>query len=403
MDLGDICSTDGGFELKKQTMACIWAGVDWTAYATLLSTGLGMAPMSPKHFRYLRGKMLLEVKVYMDEFLEKRRNELVQLLQDKNSPTDSDGCYWITVSFDGIWKKQGFSSRHGCVFAVSHMTNKIIDYEVLSTECSICANSSDKRKHQCKSNFDRTSSSMEKEGVKRIYGRSKGGLLKYAFYLGDGDSSSYASITNVYDGNPAVQKAECCLHVSKRVMARFNRLVAQNKKLGGLGGLSKRVMLAMQRYYRRAILDNANRDCDLMHLESDIEVDERIQRMKVACPRAFYHPCDNHDLCPEGSESWCFHQKWKVTGGDLSKIKKTHILATKVCLEDIEGVVKDLTDESLLRRCVLGMNQNANESMNSLVWNLCSKKKYHGTDAIKLAASLSVIRYNEGAGDYVKL
>ena len=42
------------------------------------------------------------------------------------------------VSCDGTWQKQGFSSRNGCITAVSTDTGKVLDVEALSWACKQC-------------------------------------------------------------------------------------------------------------------------------------------------------------------------------------------------------------------------------------------------------------------------
>ena len=58
-----------------------------------------------------------------------------------------------------------------------------------------------------------------------------------------------------------------------------------------------------------------------------------------------------------------------------------------------ERLVK-IYDSALLARCVPGYTHNANESINSLVWNKCPKYKWHGKRRVQLAASLAALHFS---------
>ena len=49
-----------------------------------------------------------------------------------------DGLYDIAVSGDGTWRKRGFSSSYGVVTALSTITGKALDCEVMSKDCKEC-------------------------------------------------------------------------------------------------------------------------------------------------------------------------------------------------------------------------------------------------------------------------
>ena len=56
-----------------------------------------------------------------------------------------------------------------------------------------------------------------------------------------------------------------------------------------------------------------------------------------------------------------------------------------------------LTDSALHARCLLGYTQNANESINSLVWKKCPKRKWHRERRMQLATSSAALRFSGGA------
>jgi hypothetical protein len=65
-------------------------------------------------------------------------------------------------------------------------------------------------------------------------------------------------------------------------------------------------------------------------------------------------------------------------------------------------MIDKLTNPTLLRRCLQGATQNANESINSVVWSILPKAKYHGYRSIRGAAAISSIFFNRGRSGLVK-
>ncbi|PFX16506.1 hypothetical protein AWC38_SpisGene19210 [Stylophora pistillata] len=57
----------------------------------------------------------------------------------------------------------------------------------------------------------------------------------------------------------------------------------------------------------------------------------------------------------------------------------------------------DTTPRIILARCLPSYSQNANESINSLVWNKCPKHKWHGKRRVQLAASSAALHYSGAA------
>lgn len=62
-----------------------------------------------------------------------------------------------------------------------------------------------------------------------------------------------------------------------------------------------------------------------------------------------------------------------------------------------------LTDRDLLRRCLRGATQNANESINSIIWSILPKSKYHGYRSIRGAAAIATIFFNHGRSELVNV
>lgn len=65
-------------------------------------------------------------------------------------------------------------------------------------------------------------------------------------------------------------------------------------------------------------------------------------------------------------------------------------------------MINTLTDQSLLRRCLRGATQNSNESINSVLWSILQKAKYHGYRSIRGAAAIAAIFFNRGRTGLIK-
>ena len=65
-------------------------------------------------------------------------------------------------------------------------------------------------------------------------------------------------------------------------------------------------------------------------------------------------------------------------------------------------MIDSLTDPDLLRRCLRGATQNVNESINSVVWSILPKSKYHGYRSIRGVASIASIFSNHDRSGLIK-
>ncbi|GFW08428.1 CCHC-type domain-containing protein [Trichonephila clavipes] len=132
------------------------------------------------------------------------------------------------ISIDSTWQRRGYSSLNGCVSAISVDTGKILDIEVMTQYCHICAKgNSQSSKHVCL-NYKGSAGNMEVVGAYCIFERSNVRNVQYNEYYGDGDSKGYESVKNFYGIN-TVTKLECIGHVQKRVGGRLRQLKKRRK------------------------------------------------------------------------------------------------------------------------------------------------------------------------------
>jgi len=121
-------------------------------------------------------------------------------------PTSSDIAN-IAVSVDGTWQRRGYTSKIGIVFVIAVETGEVVDYEIKCLYCQQCATQKCKlpsasfnawhEKHEpyCKINHKGSSSAIETVAAVEMFLRSVSKRsLRYTTYVGDGDSSSFASV-----------------------------------------------------------------------------------------------------------------------------------------------------------------------------------------------------------------
>ena len=311
---------------------------------------------------------------------------------------NEESVYDIAVSGDGTWRKRGFSSSYGVVTAMSTVTGKALDCEVMSKECKQCVRWMgkerspefeewwEKHQHQCHANFEGLSGSMDATGLLNIFQRSVENYgMRYVEFLGDGDSKSHKLLfQEVVYGDVEVQKLECVGHVQKQLGSLLRSLkkrlettpLEDGKPAGGRGRLTENRIDKLQVYFGKAIRQNTH----------------SIRAMQTAVMAIWHHDKstdDNpdHDLWPEGENSWCGFQR-DIAKGTSDYIHKNPIpeAVANVILPTFEA----LSEESLLSRCMHGGTQNQNESINGLIWQRATKETHSSLPTVETATFLGV-------------
>ncbi|GFY58765.1 uncharacterized protein TNIN_164261 [Trichonephila inaurata madagascariensis] len=90
--------------------------------------------LSKKAFRNQELKIQQAVSIVSIESMKNAATEVKEL---KNSPKECISC--CDVSMDGKWQKRGYSSHNGSVSCISIGTEKILDIEIMSHFCRMCA------------------------------------------------------------------------------------------------------------------------------------------------------------------------------------------------------------------------------------------------------------------------
>lgn len=239
---------------------------------------------------------------------------------------------------------------------------------------------------------------METAGAKKIFGRSlleRG--VRYVRYLGDGDSKAYQAVADEkpYE-NIEVTKLECIGHIQKRMGTRLRRLckdkkgnkLEDGKGIRGKGRLTDSVIDELQSYYGKAIRDNVN----------------NLEAMHKAVWAIYFHRSStnskpNHGLCPMGEKSWC---KYNRSEESRASYKHKNSLPEAI-IKAIKPVFQDLSNKTLLRKCLHGRTQNPNESLNNVIWTRLPKRIFVGRSTLEMGVYDAVITFNDGAVGRLKV
>lgn len=184
-------------------------------------------------FQSFYDKVVQRIAADAKEVCEQSMKNAAQ--EEKKKSDEKGNTSGITVSGDGSWRKRGFTSLFGFVSLIGWCTGKVVDILVKSKYCKACEfwekkSDTDEYKewlethvNECQSNHEGSAGKMEVDAVIEMFQRSESvHQLKYANYVGDGDSKTFKDIVNAqpYE-NFSVRKKECIDHVQKRMGTRL--------------------------------------------------------------------------------------------------------------------------------------------------------------------------------------
>ena len=155
------------------------------------------------------------------------------------------------------------------------------------------------------------------------------------------------------------------------------------KTIGGKGSLTDKVIDSLQLYHGQAIRNNTS----------------SVEQMKNAVMAIWRHMGSTdqepqHELCPNGEHSWCGYQR-DIANGTQEYCHK-HPLPKAIC-KAIRPTFDALSTNRLLERCLHGSTQNANESLNALIWQHAPKELHSSLATVETATYLAVCQFNDGA------
>ena len=371
-------------------------GLGLAALQTVSKCLNSLPPISQSSYDTLFGKYSEATKAVAEESMKQAADEVIE---------EQDGNHDTMVSVDGTWQRRGHSSHNGIVSAVSVVTGKVLDIAVLSNYCKGCAQWTQQQQHTpeylswkashvCSLNHDGSAGSMEPKGAIQIFHRSQAERnLRYTEFLGDGDSASFLQVkaSKPY-GEELIVKNDCVGHVQKRVGSRLRKLcklyqgkkLIDGKPLTGKNRLTSTAIDTLQNYYGMAIRENTHSLTDMVN-----------SVLAVLYHVASTDDKPNHSLCPVGENSWCGWQR------DSTTYKHRHGLPEAV-VELLEPIFDDLSNPELLKKCLHGKTQNANECLNKEIWSRCPKEMWFSYKTVQQSAYAAVAKFNDGNISYAK-
>lgn len=390
-DIEDNLKTDLFYDLNLRLVYGLRSiGKGYTAARVLL--GLLNLPAPPtKYFKHQ--KVLADHSKTL--CLESMKTAVAEAVVANKGSTD------LCVAIDGSWQKRGHTSMNGVLTVTSVDTGKVLDFHSMSKYCRCPRRGNSEHLGTCEANYQGTSGGMEVEGVLTVFNRSvplHG--VKYADYLGDGDSKGYLSVceSQPYGPDYFIDKVECIGHVQKRMGTRLRNLKAQQKKrklsdgktIGGPGRLTNAAIQKIQTFYGLAIRRNTG----------------SIDSMVKACWAVFFHiqssnNSPQHLFCPAGLDSWCKYNKAFYLKEKYNHKKHFHI--PTVVMKELKPIFKSLSDRVLLQKCLKGKTQNPNESLNNLIWSYLPKRVFVRLDTLDFGVSEAVLSFNDGFISKVRL
>lgn len=360
----------------------------------------------------------------------------------------------LFVSGDGTWAKRGFSSLLGVCSLIGKYKKKILDISVRSSVCQACSIKkndlsnnkigpfdfelwSEEHKLECTANHEGSAGKMEVDGMLEMFKRSlEFHGVKYAYYIGDGDSKTFKHLTEsrVY-GDFEIKKLECVLHVGKRMYKRLKEAKKQftqhqkekkkqeielaNKKSAPEQKVPKKKVVALKKGIVQEkkpakskkkvekskpvqkFTDKLIREMSTFYSLSIQRHPDSIENMKKDILAGYYHRISTdeqprHEFC---DKSWCKYLKH-----DNKNEKFIHKPPLDPeAREFILPIFESLSSTELLTRCLGKNNQNSNESFNNCLWRLAPKNDFSGKKIIEIAAWISASVFNEGRETILKI
>ena len=367
------------------------SGFSWRDLHKLATIFDMPAPLEEMPSLYLN-KIEEVTKSAAEESMQAAVDELHQ--EGDHPPSAVPGCIDIAVSFDSSWKTRGFYSNLGFGSAISALTKKVLDYELLNRICEKCNRWSAKRREEhpdeyqkwydshkanCKINHTGSSQSMEPAAAMLIWSRSiQKRKLCYTTFIGDGDSKSFQQVCNLnpYNGTP-IRKEECLAHVSKRLKKTLCTVKMNTKNHSYIQHkLTDPKATYISSNYSKAILQHKG--------QSPATIAERLNIF-------LSHASGRHGHCP--MNTWC---QWRQTSTSSKQPPTAQTNFSQLDIDKTKEAFQTYATEEFCSHVTLGMTQNANESLHKVIWNFCPKAKYVSPQSVAISTAVAVTVFNEG-------
>ena len=401
----------------------------------------------------------------MEEQITEKLNENRRLSKETHAKDNSDDLVSISVKTDGTYQKRGdrsrgYTSKVGVVLITHAVTDRALDFEVLTKHCHTCNHYNSKlskgmiskeefdswyagHEEECNKNFEGASSEMERHAVKAMFHRSTEYGLRYEHLVGDGDSKSFLDVWDIYgvcdlcrkhssiltkrsskefeewkkseeyaewvrkhneeEGHVchAVKKIDCIQHVAKCFRSKLEDIAKAGKKAsdGGSRNRGTNRLGPNARVKLQKYFGSAIRKNIRPGVISAREMDEAVVAMRRAIMASLYHCTMLED--DELRHQFCPADSWcmykrRLPMEDEGKEKKKTHHLAPCFLEELLPVYEYYTQTPMLQRLVAGMTTNSLESFNSTLWHILPKSKFNGRTRVETAVMLAIVCFEDG-------
>ena len=101
-----------------------------------------------------------------------------------------------------------------------------------------------------------------------------------------------------------------------------------------------------------------------------------------------------HRYCCRDNNTWCKY--WQaVSNGTADTYTQKPGLPESI-KKVIKPIFNELSEDTLLSRCLHGKTQNNNEALNGLIWKKVPKDIFVGREVLEIGVSSAIINFNEG-------
>ena len=122
--------------------------------------------------------------------------------------------------------------------------------------------------------------------------------------------------------------------------------------------------------------------------------------IQIALWNLLDHLIEKHDNCPQTLDSWCYYKRGLAENQEDDAIPIPFIRQPYILLiqrfSHAHEVFQTFASDSMCSAVTMGMTQNSNESLHSIIWHNSPKTKYMGQKSLEASTSLAVSSFNEG-------
>ena len=101
-----------------------------------------------------------------------------------------------------------------------------------------------------------------------------------------------------------------------------------------------------------------------------------------------YEKKNFHESCEKSSSSWCQYPRDQIND---TKIYKPGRGLSQNVIKDVKSIYLDLINPVELKKCLHGLTQNQNESINSMIWERAPKTTYCGYEKLEFAVHVPIL------------